>query len=116
LSVNGSDVVGDGFSSGVERGLVESDSDTDDGNEELTDEHTESSVDEERATTETFDSVERDGGGADVDDGEDHGDEEGVGDGTSRSEERSGVVEAVKSEESQFRRSDIDKSREWELT
>lgn len=109
MSVDSSDVVGDSVSGGVKGGLVESDGNTDDGDEELADEHTESSVDEERATTESLDSVEGDRGGADVDDGEDHGDEERVGDSTSRSEERSGVVEAVKrSEESE---SDIDHSR-----
>jgi len=38
LCVNSSDVVGDGLSSGVEGGLVETDSDTDDSDEELADE------------------------------------------------------------------------------
>lgn len=108
MSVDSSDVVGDSVSGGVKGGFVESNGNTDDGDEELADEHPESSVDEERATTESLDSVEGDRGGADVDDGEDHGDEERVGDSTSRSEERSRVVEAAKrSEESE---SDIDHS------
>lgn len=93
LSVNSSDVVGNSVSSSINGSLVESDGNTDDGNEELTDEHTESTVDEERATTETFNGVERDGSRADVNDGEDHRDEERRRDGTGRLEERSRVVE-----------------------
>ena len=40
LSINGGDVVCDRGASGVEVGLVEADGDTDDGNQELANEHT----------------------------------------------------------------------------
>ena len=74
-------------------GVVETDSNTDDSNEELADEHTESTPDEEWATAEFLNSVERNWGGADVDQGEDERDQEFVADGTGGLQERGGVVE-----------------------
>ncbi len=81
MSVHGRDVVCDGIARGVSVRVVETDGDTNDGDEELADEHTEGTPNEERSTTESFDGVEGDGGGADVDEGEDQGDQEGVRDG-----------------------------------
>ena len=46
--------------------------------DELADNHTECTPDEESAAAESLDGPERDGGGADVHEGEDQGDEEGV--------------------------------------
>jgi len=74
-------------------GLVESDGDTDDGDNELTDQHAESSPDQKWATTELLNGVERDGSRAHVDEGEDQGDQEDVVDGTGGLQERSRVVE-----------------------
>jgi hypothetical protein len=73
--------------------VIEADGDTDDGNEELADEHTKSAVDQERAATEFLDCVEGDWGAAHVDEGEDERDQEGVLDSASRLKEWSGVVE-----------------------
>lgn len=88
LGVDSGDVVGNWVAGGVEVSVVESDGDTDDADEELADQHAESTPDEERTTTELLDGVEGDGGGADVDKGEDQGDQEGVADSTSRLQER----------------------------
>lgn len=74
-------------------GLVETNSDTDDGDEELADQHTKGTPEEKRTTTNLLHCVERDGGRADVDESEDEGDDEGVADSTSRLEEDGGVVE-----------------------
>ena len=52
--------------------------DTDDPDDELHDDHSCASDDEDLATTEAFDRPEGDGGGADVDEGCDEGDQEGV--------------------------------------
>lgn len=93
LGVDGRDVGGTSLTSSVEEGVVEADSHTDDGNEELANEHTESTPDEERTATPLLNGVERDGSGADIDEGEDQGDQEGVADGASRRQEGSGVVE-----------------------
>ena len=98
LSVDSRDVVGTGkrvTTSGVGDlvGVVETDGDTNDGNEELADQHAEGTPDEERTTTELLNGVEGDGGRADVDEGEDQRDQEGVADGTGGLEERSRVVE-----------------------
>jgi hypothetical protein len=93
LGVDGRDVVGNGVASSIEVGLVETDSDTNDGDEELADQHAESSVDEQRAATEALNRPERQRGGADVDKGEDERDQEGVLDGTCRLQEGSRVVE-----------------------
>lgn len=95
LGVDGRDVVGDrDWGVGVvEVSLVEADSHTNDGHEELTDQHAKSTPDEERTTTKLLNGVEGDRGGAHVDEGEDQGDQEGVGDGAGRSQEGSRVVE-----------------------
>merc|ERR1712137_617170 len=93
LGVDGRDVVGTGGAVGEGGGVVESLSDTDDGNQELADQHTESTEEEECTATELLHSVEGKRGGADVDEGEDERDQEGVGDGASRLQEGSGVVE-----------------------
>lgn len=93
LGVDGGDVVGAGGAVGEGGGVVESLSDTNDGNQELADQHTESTEEEKCAATELLHSVEGKRGGADVDQGEDEGDQEGVADGASRLQEGSGVVE-----------------------
>ena len=74
-------------------GVVESDSYTNDGAEELADQHTEGSPNKKRATTELLNGVEGDWGGADVDQGKDQGDQKGVLDGSRGLEERRRVVE-----------------------
>ena len=61
--------------------------------DELADDHAESAPDKDGAATETLDSPEGDGGGADVHDGEDQGHEEGVLDCVERLEEDGRVVE-----------------------
>ena len=58
--------------------LVEANSDTDNGDNELADEHSEGTVDEEGSSSELLDGVEGDRGGAHVDNREDHGDEKRV--------------------------------------
>lgn len=73
--------------------MVEADGDTNDGNEELADEHTKSTNKKNGSTTESLNSPERQGSGADVDEGEDERDEEDVVDGTGGLEEGSRVVE-----------------------
>lgn len=95
LGVDSRDVVGQtlGGIIGVWVGVVESNSDTNDGAEELADQHTSRSVEKDCASTPFLDRVERDGSGADVDQSEDEGDQEGVADGTSGLKERCGVVE-----------------------
>ena len=93
LSVDGRKVVGAGGAISKGGGVVEALSDTDDSNEELADQHAESTVKQECATTELLHSVERERSGADVDEGEDQRDQEGVADGASRLEERCRVVE-----------------------
>jgi hypothetical protein len=98
LGVDSRDVVGAGkivTTGGVGDlvGVVETDGNTDDSDDKLADQHAEGTPDEERTTTELLNSVEGDGGRADVDKGEDQRDQEGVADGTSGLEERSRVVE-----------------------
>jgi hypothetical protein len=93
LSVDGGDVVGAGGAVSEGGSVVESLSNTDDGGQELADQHAKGTVQQKCATTELLHSVERERSGADVDKGEDQGDQEGVGDGASRLEERCGVVE-----------------------
>lgn len=97
LGVDSADVVGDlsvGLvSSGRGVGVVESDGDTDDGDEELADKHTSSTDEEDAAAAESLDGPEGERSGEDVDDGEDNRDEEGVLDSTSGLEEGSRVVE-----------------------
>lgn len=95
LGVDGRDVVGEGLGriGGIGVRLVEANRDTNDGDEELADQHAEGTIEEDGPATPLLNRVERDGGRADVDDGEDHGDEEGVADGTRGLEEGSRVVE-----------------------
>ena len=93
LGVDGRDVGGTSLTSGVEESVVEADGHTNDGDEELADQHAESTPNEERTTTPLLNGVEGDGSGADVDEGEDQGDQEGVADGASRRQEGGGVVE-----------------------
>lgn len=69
-------------------GVVETNSNTNDSDQELTDQHAECTPNEKWATSELLDGVERDGSGANVDQGEDQRDQEGVADGTGRREER----------------------------
>jgi hypothetical protein len=73
--------------------VVETDGNTDDSDDKLADQHAEGTPNKERTTTELLNSVEGDGGRADVDKGEDQRDQEGVANGTGRLEEGSGVVE-----------------------
>lgn len=74
-------------------GVVEADSDTNDGDKELTDQHAQGTVDEDRPTSESLNCVERDGSGAYVDEGEDQGNKEYIADGAGRLQKDSGVVE-----------------------
>lgn len=74
-------------------GVVETDRNTDDGDQELADKHAQSTDDKDRATAELLDSPERDGGGAHVDQREDQRDKESVADGTGGLEEGRRVVE-----------------------
>jgi hypothetical protein len=98
LGVDGRDVLGDhdGVTVGVDTGLdelVETDGDSDDGDEELADHHGTGTDDQELSSTKLLDGVERDRGGAHVDNGKDHRNDEWVVDGTGRLEEGSRVVE-----------------------
>ena len=93
LGVDGGDVVGAGGTIWESGGVVETLSNTDDGNQELADQHTEGTEEEECAATELLHSVEGKRSGADVDQGEDERDQEGVADGTGRLQEGCGVVE-----------------------
>ena len=74
-------------------GVVETDGDTNNSDDKLAAQHAEGTPDEQGTTSELLNSVEGDGGRADVDEGEDQGDQEGVANGTSGLEERSRVVE-----------------------
>lgn len=67
--------------------------DADDGDEELADDHAQGTPEEQGATTDFLDGVEGDRGGADIDDGGDHAQEEGVLDCTKLLEEDGTVVE-----------------------
>lgn len=94
LSIDGRDVVRDRLlESGLKVGLVKSNGDTNDGNDELADKHAKGTIDEERTTTETLDGPERQWSRKHVDQGEDEGDQEGVLDRTSGLQEGSRVVE-----------------------
>lgn len=93
LGVDSRDVVGNRLTSSVFVGVVEANGNTDNGNQELADQHAESTPDQERATTEPLDSPEGDRGGADVDEGEDQRDQEDVVNGAGRGQEWCGVVE-----------------------
>ena len=59
----------------------------------MADDHTERTPDQERATTDPFHRPERDGCGADVDEGSDEANEEGIGNRAELREERGAVVE-----------------------
>jgi hypothetical protein len=73
--------------------VVETDSNTDNSDDKLADQHAEGTPNEERTTTELLNGVEGDGGRADVDKGEDQRDQEGVANGTGGLEEGSRIVE-----------------------
>lgn len=73
--------------------LVETNCYTNDRDEELADQHAQSSVEKNGSSTELLNSVERDRCRADVDQGEDQRDQERVANGAGRLQERSGVVE-----------------------
>lgn len=66
---------------------------TDDSDDELADNHAEGTPDEQGATTELLNGPEGDGGGADVDNGRDHTDQERVVDGVQIGEEGGSEVE-----------------------
>lgn len=66
---------------------------TDDGDDELTDNHAQGTPQEQGTTANLLNGVEGDGSGADVDDGGDHAQEEGVLDGTELLEEGGTEVE-----------------------
>jgi len=74
-------------------GSIGSGSDTDDTGDELADQHTKSTVDHDGSTTELLNGPEGDWGRADVDEGGDETDEEGVGDGAELLEEGGTEVE-----------------------
>lgn len=59
-------------------GFVEADGDTDDGNDELADDHADRAENEDSSTAEALNSPERDGGGEHIDKSEDQRHEEGV--------------------------------------
>ena len=67
--------------------------DTNDGDEELADQHAQCTVDKNSATTESLDGVERNRGGANINQREDKRDEENVLNRMSRLQEGGGVVE-----------------------
>jgi hypothetical protein len=93
LSVDSSWVVGKSGTVSGDVGLVKTDGDTNDGNDDLADSHTGSTTDQKRTTTDSLHGDEWDGSEDSVDQVEDEGDEESVLDGASRLEERCGVVE-----------------------
>lgn len=97
LGVDSADVVGEsGIGVGIGRSgvsVVETDGNTDDGDDELADKHTEGTDEKDAAATESLNGPEGQRSGEDVDEGEDERDEESVGDGTGGLEEGSRVVE-----------------------
>lgn len=93
LSIDRRKVVGAGFTGGVQVSMVESDRHANDRHEELADKHAESTVNQERTSAELFHGVEGDWRRADVDQGKDQGDQEGVLDGAGGLQKGSGVVE-----------------------
>ena len=96
LGVDGGDVVGNSgsiWASADGVGLVEADGNTDDGDEELADQHTEGTPDKEWTTAELLNGVEGDWSRAHVDQGEDQGNQEDVVDGAGGLQEWSRVVE-----------------------
>ena len=98
LCVDSTDVVGtrDGHTRGIKTDVVrvvETDRDTDDGDEELADKHAQSAIDKQRTSSKLLNCEEGDGGGADVDQGENQRDQESVANSTSGLEEGRRVVE-----------------------
>lgn len=93
LCIDSRVVVGVARSVRADVSVVESNSDTNNSNDEFADEHTESTVDQNRSSSETLYHPEREWSGANVDQSEDEGDKESVADCVSRLEERSRVVE-----------------------
>jgi hypothetical protein len=74
-------------------GALGAGSNSDNGNNELADNHAQSTPEEQSTTTELLHGVKRDGSGADVDDGGDHANQEGVADGSQALEEGGTEVE-----------------------
>jgi hypothetical protein len=66
---------------------------TDDGDQKLADDHPQGAPDQQGTTAQPLHGPERNGGRADVDDGGDHVDQEGIGNGAQGGEERGAVVE-----------------------
>lgn len=93
LGIDSGDVVGDSATAAIRVGLVETGSNTDNGDDELADEHTEGTEDEKRTTTVLLNSVERERSGEDVDKGENERHQEGVADSTGGLQEGGGEVE-----------------------
>jgi hypothetical protein len=93
LGVDSRDIVGSALTSSIQVSVIEADCDTDDGDEELADQHAQCTPDQEWATTELLNSVEGDRRRAHIDQGEDERDQECVADGTSRLQEGGRVVE-----------------------
>ena len=61
LGIDGRNIVGNGTTTVTDVGLVEANSNAEDSDDELTDEHTQGAEDQKRAATELLDSVEGDG-------------------------------------------------------
>lgn len=93
LGVDSGDVVGNGVAGSAKVSVVETNSDTNDGDQELADQHSKGAPDEKRPASKPLNGIERDRSRADVDEREDKGDQEGVADSTRRLEEGSRVVE-----------------------
>lgn len=74
-------------------GVVKADGDTNNGDEELADQHAKSTPEKDETTSKSFDCVERDRSRADIDQCEDQRDQETVFDGAGGLQEGSGVVE-----------------------
>ena len=87
------DVDADESDEGSGCAVVIGESSTDGSDDELANDHAEGTPDEDRAAAEALDGPERDRGGADVDNGKNHGDEERVVDRAEGLEENRGVVE-----------------------
>jgi hypothetical protein len=73
--------------------VVEADCNTDNGDQELTDEHAKGAPDEQWSTAELLNGPERERRAADVDQGEDERNQKGIVDGTRGLEERGRIVE-----------------------
>lgn len=93
LGIDGGDVVSDSATAAVRVGLVETDSDTNNSDDELADEHPKGTEDEKRTTTILLYGVEGKRSGEDIDEGEDERHQEGIADSTSGLQEGGGEVE-----------------------